>query len=290
MKSTMARYIDPGIADQLLEGGAEILGGKNTLATILFSDIRGFTPLTESLGPEGTVKLLNEYFTIMVECINDQGGMLDKFIGDAIMAGFGVPLRHEDDEDRAVKAAISMMTKLAEWNRERAKREMPPVHMGVGLNTDTVLSGNIGSPRRMDYTMIGDGVNLAARLESACKQYGASILLSEFTQKKLKGTYRMRDIDLVVVKGKTKPVRIYELLDFHDEESFPNLMTMLVTFREGIAAYRGRRWDEARHAFEECVALNPQDKLPAIYMNRCLQMSHTPPPDDWDGRWVLTEK
>lgn len=290
MKSTMARYIDPGIAAQLLEGGEDILGGQHVKATVLFSDVRSFTSLTEELGAHGTVTFLNEYFSIMVECITQEGGMLDKFIGDAIMAGFGVPLPHDDDEDRAVRAALSMITKLRDWNRERAQRDQRPVEIGIGLNTDSVVSGNIGSPKRMDYTLIGDGVNLAARLESACKQYGARILLSEFTQAALKSTYRMRDIDLVVVKGKSEPVRVFELLDYHDEESFPNLMDSLATFKEGMTAYRGRQWDRARQAFQECIGLNATDALPQIYIERCDLMEASPPPEDWDGRWIMTEK
>ena len=122
MKSTMSRYMDPGIAEKLLAGGDEVLGGKSVVATVLFTDIRGFTTLTEELGPQGTVSLLNEYFTIMVDCIQKQGGMLDKFIGDAIMAVFGLPLPHDDDEDRAVRAAIAMITELRRWNEERAPR------------------------------------------------------------------------------------------------------------------------------------------------------------------------
>ncbi len=199
MKSTMSRYMDPTLADQLMSGGDDFLGGKSTEATILFSDIRSFTTLTESLGPQGTVAMLNEYFTIMVDIITREGGMLDKFIGDAIMAAFGVPIAHDDDEDRAVRAAISMITELWDWNKVRVARGEAPIDHGVGLNTGNIVSGNIGSPKRMDFTMIGDGVNLSARLESACKQYSARILISEFTKAKLKGTYRMRDIDLVVV-------------------------------------------------------------------------------------------
>lgn len=290
MKSTMSRYIDPGIATQLLEGENDILGGKSVTATILFSDVRSFTSLTEELGASGTVTFLNDYFSIMVECITQEGGMLDKFIGDAIMAGFGVPLPHDDDEDRAVRAALSMITKLRDWNREREGTGQRPVEIGIGLNTDSVVSGNIGSPKRMDYTLIGDGVNLAARLESACKQYGARILLSEFTQSALKSTYRMRDIDLVVVKGKSEPVRIYELLDYHDDESFPNLMDSLAAFKAGMSAYRAQQWDRARKAFADCQGLNPDDTLPTLYLERCDLLEADPPPNDWDGRWIMTEK
>ncbi|HEY7268809.1 MAG TPA: GAF domain-containing protein, partial [Dehalococcoidia bacterium] len=197
LKSTMSRYMDPAIADQLLHSGSEVLAGTNTVATVLFSDIRGFTPLTEELGATATVGLLNEYFTIVVECVQRQGGMLDKFVGDAMMAIFGLPVAHEDDEDRAVRASVAMLTELAGWNRQRVEEGKKPVDIGIGLNTDSVVSGSIGSPKRMDYTVIGDGVNLASRLESACKQYKSHILLSEFTYRKLRGTYRIREIDRV---------------------------------------------------------------------------------------------
>ena len=214
MKSTMSRYMDPGLADQLMEGN-DNLGGEEKKATILFSDVRGFTTITEQLGAQGTVQLLNDYFSIMVDSITNQGGMLDKFIGDAIMAAFGLPFTTDDDEDRALRASIEMITNLWEWNKVRAGNGLPPVDMGIGLNTDTVVSGNIGSPKRMDYTVIGDGVNLAARLESACKQYAARILVSEFTHSNLKGVYRSREIDKVIVKGKTEPVGIYAVSYTH---------------------------------------------------------------------------
>ncbi len=165
-----------------------------------------------------------------------------------------------------------------------------PVDIGIGLNTDTVVSGNIGSKKRMDYTIIGDGVNLASRLESACKQYAARILISEFTYKKLRGTYRTREVDLVVVKGKTKPVAIYEVLDYHTDETFPNLMDVVNQFKDGVAKYRGGKWDAAIEAFREALRLNPKDKLSEIYIERCEKLKGTPPEGEWNGVWVMDEK
>ncbi|MAR79455.1 MAG: adenylate/guanylate cyclase domain-containing protein [Rhodospirillaceae bacterium] len=291
MKSTMSRYMDPGIADQLLnDSGDDIMGGANTTATVLFSDVRGFTTLTEELGAQGTVSFLNEYFTVMVDCISKEEGMLDKFIGDAIMAAFGLPISHDDDEDRAVRASISMISELWKWNKVRESKGLKPADMGIGLNTDLVVSGNIGSPKRMDYTLIGDGVNLAARLESACKAYSARILISENTFKKLKGTYRVRDVDLVVVKGKTEPVGVYEVLDYHDDTTFPNLMDVVSHFNEGIKLYRQANWSKAINQFEEAIKFNPDDNLSKTYIERCNHLSSNPPEGEWNGVWVMTTK
>ncbi|WP_373991864.1 GAF domain-containing protein [Duganella sp. BuS-21] len=290
LRSTMSRYMDPGIADQMVANGAEMLGGKNVWATILFSDIRSFTTITEQLGAQGTVSMLNDYFTLMVDCIQREEGMLDKFIGDAIMAAFGIPVGHEDDPDRAVRTAIAMVNELRIWNQARAVEGKPPVEIGIGLNTDQVVSGNIGSKKRMDYTIIGDGVNLAARLESACKQYGARILISEFTYRALRGTYRTREVDIVVVKGKTRPVSIYEVLDYHTDDSYPFLQEAMGLFRNGLQSYRKRNWSGACRVFEEVVALNPRDQVAQLYVERCRHMAVNPPPEAWDGTFIMESK
>ena len=288
MKSTMSRYMDPALADQLMSSG-DLLGGRETTATVLFSDVRGFTTLTEALGAQGTVTLLNDYFTLMVECIVKEGGMLDKYIGDAVMAAFGVPVEHDDDEDRAVRCSINMLKTLDHWNEERQAKGQLPVKIGIGLNTDSIVSGNIGSPTRMNYTLIGDGVNLAARLESACKQYAAKLLISEYTFKKLKGTYRTRDIDEVIVIGKTEPVRVYEVLDYHSDESFPNLMEVVGHFREGRKHFGAGAWDKAMGSFRQALTAHPGDKLSNIYIERCEYMKANPP-ENWDGVWKLDHK
>jgi adenylate cyclase len=291
MKSTMSRYMDPGLAERMMAGGGgeDIMGGKDTVATVLFSDIRSFTTITEALGAQGTVALLNEYFTIMVDCISREGGMLDKFIGDAIMAAFGIPVAHEDDEDRALRAAISMVVELWQWNKQRLSQGLAAIDHGIGLNTGKIVSGNIGSPKRMDYTMIGDGVNLAARLESACKQYSAHLLISEYTKAKLKGTYRIREIDSVIVKGKTEAVEVYEVLDYHTDETFPNLMDVVNYFNEGRRHYRNGDWDKGVKSFKECLKANPADKLSATYIERCGLLKKKKP-KDWNGVWVMTSK
>jgi adenylate cyclase len=292
VKSTLSRYMDPDLADRLLsaDAEAEFLGGTESVATVLFSDVRSFTTLSEQLGPHGTVTMLNEYFERMVECISEQSGMLDKFIGDAIMAVFGLPIPGDDDEDRALRASIAMISSLRDWNVERERRGDPVVDMGIGLNTDSVVAGNIGSPKRMDYTIIGDGVNLAARLESACKHYGARILLSELTQAKLRGVYRLREVDKVVVKGKTKPVSVFECLDYHDDASFPNLMDTLGAFNEGLARYREGDFERGLDWFRKALEANAADKLSATYAHRCRVLIETPPEGEWDGVWVMSEK
>jgi adenylate cyclase len=165
-----------------------------------------------------------------------------------------------------------------------------PVDIGIGLNTDNVVSGTIGSKKRMDYTIIGDGVNLAARLESACKQYGAHILISEFTYKALQGTYYSRELDLVVVKGKTKPVAIYEILDYHTEESYPNMTDALRHFKAGLQKYRQQKWNDAKGEFNDVLALNDHDKAAKMYIERCDHFLANPPGADWNGVWVMESK
>ena len=283
--------MDADLADQLLEAGdgGDIMGGKESIGTVLFSDIRSFTTLTESLGAQGTVGFLNDYFTVMVDCIQAEGGMLDKFIGDAIMAIFGTPDAHDDDPDRGLRAAIEMMHGLNEFNAIRKSNGLSPIDHGMGLNTDEIVSGNIGSPKRMDYTVIGDGVNLAARVESSCKKYGAHILMSEYTFKALKATYRTRQVDCVIVKGKTEPVRVYEVLDYHSKESFPNMIEALEMFNNGIEYYNEGRWNDAIKQFNKAKKGNPKDKCSNMYTERCAKLKKADP-KDWNGVWVAESK
>jgi adenylate cyclase len=188
-----------------------------------------------------------------------------------------------------VRAAIAMITSLFEWNQRRVTEGRMPIDMGIGLNTDLVVAGNIGSPKRMDFTIIGDGVNLASRLESACKQYSARILISEHTFGRLKGVYRTREVDHVIVKGKTEPVGVYEVLDYHSNETFPNLMDAVNCFRDGIEKYRRGDWTLAVAAFGEALKANPDDQLSQTYIERCEQLLANPPAS-WTGVWAMTSK
>ncbi len=289
-KTTMSRYMAKEVADKLLEAGGDALGGQCQMASVLFCDIRSFTTLAEQLGPQETVSMLNEYFTVMVESVFKHGGILDKFIGDAMMALFGVPFPREDDADRAVKAAIGMLRDLRDFNHGRILAGKPPIEIGVGINTDQVVSGNIGSRRRMDYTSIGDGVNLAARLESSCKQYGVDVILSEFTRRALRNNYRMREIDRVVVKGKTAPVVIYELLEHRDERACRGLDEATGLFEEGLVLYRSHDWAQAIDRFERVLRIHPFDRVASLYVARSHHFMEHPPGLEWDGVWVMTAK
>ena len=183
-----------------------------------------------------------------------------------------------------------MMTDLKVFNDKRAHEGKLPIDHGMGINTDSIVSGNIGSPKRMDYTVIGDGVNLAARIESACKQYGAHILISEFTQKAVKATYRTRPVDFVIVKGKTEPVGVFEVLDYHDEDSYPNLVEALGIFNEGYRCWQDGKWDQSIKLFKEVKKINSEDQAAQLYLDRCAHMKKHPPKGDWDGVWVMTSK
>ena len=290
LKSTMSRYLPSEVADQLLKDGGESLGGSLQEATVLFSDIRSFTTISERIGPQETVKMLNDYFGVMVDIISDHHGILDKFIGDAIMAVFGAPLPSEQDAENAVCAAINMLRSLDELNERRRRKSEPEISIGIGLNTGEVLSGNIGSTKRMDYTVIGDAVNLAARLEGATKGFGAELLISEFTASQIQNHHPLREVDLLRVKGKTDPVRVYEVIT-HKLEKTPSLEGQLIHFEEGLSRYRLRDWSGALAQFERANARSAFiDPLSRVYAERCHHFMMSPPPDHWDGVWTMKTK
>jgi adenylate cyclase len=288
IRSTMSRYMSKEVADQLLSAGEDELGGKEQTVTVMFSDVRSFTTIAEALGPRETVSLLNAYFTEMVDVIFQHHGILDKYMGDGIMALFGSPFVGAQDADNALAAADEMMRRLALFNAARAARGDAPIGIGIGFSTGPTVIGNIGSDRRMEYTAIGDTVNLASRLEGATKQYGARILLSEMTVRALKQPATLRELDLIRVKGKDRPVAVYESLGYRAQD--PLLKPMLELFGAGLAAYRARDWKAAGRAFEGALEIDPTDGPSRIYSERCGLLTAAPPPADWDGVWTLTEK
>jgi adenylate cyclase len=290
IRSTMARYMSPEVAEQLLAAGETVLGGKDQKVSIMFSDVRNFTSISEALGARETVSMLNEYFERMVDVILSHRGVLDKFIGDAVMALFGVPFNGERDADDAVKVANTMFVALAELNRERRRAGKTPLDIGVGIATGVVVVGNIGSTRRMEYTAIGDSVNLASRLESATKFYGAKVLISESTKAELVHRTLLREIDRLRVQGKHQPVAIYEAMDHLTEEAFPNLLPTVERYSEGVRHYRAGEFKDALACFKEALALNPGDKPSRIYVERSEHFIAMPPPRDWDGVWTMTSK
>ncbi len=290
IRSTMARYMSPEVAEQLLAAGENVLGGKDQKVTVLFSDVRNFTSMSEALGARETVSMLNEYFERMVDVILSHRGVLDKFIGDAVMALFGVPFNGDHDADDAVKVANTMFVALRELNLARRREGKGPLDIGVGISTGVVVVGNIGSTRRMEYTAIGDSVNLASRLETATKFYRSKILISEFTRSELRQKTLLREIDLLRVHGRHEPLAIYEAMDHLTETTFPNLSSVVERYAEGIRAYRAREFKDALACFKDALVLNPADQPSRIYVERSEHFAAMPPPADWDGVWTMTTK
>jgi adenylate cyclase len=288
VRATMARYMSSEVVEQVLAGGESELGGKTQTVSILFSDVRNFTGLSEALGARETVSLLNEYFAEMVEVVTRHGGILDKYIGDAIMALFGAPFAKPEDADHALAVGNGMLVTLRELNAKRQGEGKQPIDIGVGIATGEVVLGNIGSPSRMEYTVIGDSVNLASRLESANKYYHSKILLDEKTVQALKNGSCLREIDLLRVKGKDRPVAVYESLGYLDRG--PALEEAIDCFAGGLAAYRVSDWERAIQRFAAALELRPDDEPSRMYIERCRHYRETPPPEDWGGVWTLTEK
>jgi adenylate cyclase len=290
LRNTMSRYMSKSVVDKLMESGEAELGGIGRDVSVLFSDIRGFTSISERLGAKETVALLNEYFTDMVDIVFAHNGVLDKYIGDMIMAVFGSVLQSEEDASNAVIVGNKMMTGLHQLNRRRIARGSEPIRIGVGISTGNVVAGNIGSMKRMEYTVIGDRVNLAERLESANKFYGTSILLCDTTWAAVKHHAATREIDLIRVRGRATPVAIYEALGHHSEDSFPHREEVLEAFSTGLRHYRRRDWFGAERHFSDALDAHPMDGPTRIYLERCQFYRKHPPADDWDGVWEMLNK
>ncbi|MEG4275891.1 GAF domain-containing protein [Microcoleus sp. MON1_C1] len=292
MKNTMYRYLTPGVVDKVMAlGEGAMMVGERKEVTILFSDIRGYTTLTENLGASQVVSLLNEYFETMVEAVFHYEGTLDKFIGDALMAVFGAPLPLNPPESHgwmAVQSALDMRRRLKEFNDSRPGEV--PFRFGIGISSGEVVSGNIGSQKRMDYTVIGDAVNLSSRLEQLTKEYGCDIILSEFTYSLCREGIWVRELDKVRVKGQNQPVGIYELLQNSSEPIDGETLRFLELYSNGRDAYIARNFQKAISYFEAALAMRPSDRPVEVHLDRSLSYLEVPPPDDWDGVHRMTTK
>ncbi len=290
LKTTMYRYMNQDLAEQLISGGEAMLGGDLKDVSVLFSDIRGYTTLTEKMSPEDVVTMLNEYFEDMVDALFSYKGTLDKYIGDAMMAVFGSPLPLDDHQWMAVQTAVEMRHRLALFNSKRVVDGQIPIAIGIGIHSDKVLGGNIGSSRRMEYTAIGDGVNLASRLEGASKQYGCDIVISEQTYHPCADRIWARELDYIKVKGKTQPVSVFELVGLRTETVPGQKLEVIDHYAKGLELYRSRQFARAIGEFATVAEIDKHDKSASLHMVRCQHWLTNAPPDDWDGSWIMTEK
>ncbi len=287
--SIFGRYVSPVVIDNLIKNPDKIkLGGEKRNITIFFSDIRGFTSISEKLNPEDLVHLLNEYLTDMTSIIRKDQGLVDKYMGDAIMAFWGAPLDQPNHAEMACSSSLEMIDKLRELQLKWKKEGIPSFDIGIGLNSGDAIVGNMGSSKRFDYTAIGDNVNLASRLEGLNKSYGTNIIISENTHKTIKNKFETRKLDAVKVKGKKKPILIYELLSKKDglnkkQSEFVNV------YEEGLELYFEKKWKRAMKSFQIASKLI-NDPASHVFINRCQEFQKNPPPKDWDGVWEMETK
>jgi adenylate cyclase len=282
-------YLTASVVNEILKDPTKLkLGGDKKVLTVMFSDIRGFTSISEKLGPEELVHLLNEYLTAMTDMVFKYDGLLDKYIGDAIMAVFGAPLDQPDHALRACRTGIGMMSELRRLRERWAAEGRPDINIGIGINTGDMVVGNMGSQMRFDYTVMGDSVNLASRLEGTNKEYGTNIIISEFTYESVKGDLFCRELDAVRVKGKELPVRIFELLG--EMKDAAQWRDFVCRFDTGLAKYRAGLWDDAIAAFQGVLELRPADLPAKLYIDRCESLKKYPPGGEWDGVFTMTKK
>lgn len=291
MKAAMYRYMTPGVADRVMALGDDaLMEGERKEVTILFSDIRSYTSLTEKMEAAHVVSLLNNYFETMVEAVFNYEGTLDKFIGDALMAVFGAPLPLENHAWMAVQSALDMRRRLAELNQKRRLTSQPPIRIGIGLSSGAVVSGNIGSQRRMDYTVIGDGVDVSSRLEGITKQYGCDVILSEFTYELCRDKIWVRELDRIRVKGKTQPIRIYELLGDRQTSLDSTTLEFLDLYQAGRDAYTARDFERAIGHFQRAQHIKAGDAAIAVHLARADDYFKNPPLEPWDGVHTMLTK
>jgi adenylate cyclase len=286
IRKIFQKYVPTNVIEQFEANPETMLKGDNRVLAVLFSDIRSFTTISENMEPELVVESLNNYFEKMVDVIMNNSGIVDKYIGDAIMAFFGAPVKSENDALLSVSAGLDMIEALKEFNRWQAEHGLPAFKIGIGINYGVVTVGNIGSERKMDYTVIGDMVNLASRLEGLTKLYHVPIIVSESVMKRVENTLHCRLLDRVVVKGKSRAVKIYtvsrELTD----------LQALTWSHHGWAMemYLKRNFQDAMERYSQILTILPTDQTAKLYRERCARFLKNPPPEAWQGESVMSEK
>ncbi|HVM91033.1 MAG TPA: adenylate/guanylate cyclase domain-containing protein [Verrucomicrobiae bacterium] len=290
LRSAFSRYVSHSVVESILRDPEKLkLGGERRTMSVLFSDLRGFTSLSEGLTPEKLVDVLNTYLDAMTKIVFDEAGVLDKYIGDAVMAFWNAPFDQDDHADRSVRTAIRMRDKLKAMNAEGDFPKGIELKVGVGINTGDMVVGNIGAETRYDYTVIGDSVNLASRTESLCKEYGVMIIITQNTRAQLKTSFPTRLLDQVAVKGKKEPIRLFEVLGMPGEVADADL-AFAKKYEAALDFYFTRRFSEAIAAVEDLLRERPEDVSSRHLLERCRIYRDTPPPDGWDGTWVMTKK
>jgi adenylate cyclase len=287
MRDVLGKVASTEVVQRLLAGGIE-LGGTELEAAVMFTDIRNFTALCEQLTPEQSVQVLNALLTEISAIIERHGGVVDKYLGDGVMAIFGAPVTRPDDEQRALEAALEIRQRVESMGPELAARGLPHPRIGIGLNASRVIAGNIGSPTRLNYTVLGDGVNLASRLEGLTKRYLVPIVVSGTVRERTAGVV-FRELDKVRVRGRTTAERIYEPLG-REAQLAPAALERLQRWHEALAAFRERRWDEARAAFDGLAVEPDYERLVSLYRGYLRDLAARPPGADWDAAFTLYDK
>ena len=292
IKSAFSKYVSTSVVDQLLENPHMLkLGGEERILTILFSDIANFTTISENMKSTDLVQLLNEYLTQMTDLIIKEKGTVDKYIGDAILAEFGAPISMENHADAAVKTAINMQRKIEELNKTWSVKELPLIRCRIGINTGQVIIGNMGSDRVFDYTVIGDPVNLAARLESANKRYKTLIMISEFTFNQIdKEKFKTRVLDIIKVKGKTKAVKVFEVCGFTSDSFTKEDLEYYKVYEEAFNLYLEKNFSKSRKLFQNSLNLRPDDPASQQMLLRIKDFEEQKLDENWDGSITLLEK
>jgi len=284
-------YLSDNLVQEMLRNPAKLkLGGERKFATTVFSDLKDFTSISEKLSPEEMLKQLNEYLSAMTDIVLQYGGYLDKYDGDAIMAAYGVPIEEEDHAERACFAALDMQEKLRELRLRWQAENRPLLQARIGINSGNMIAGNIGGKHRFDYTVIGDSVNLAARLEGVNKMYGTDIIISEETHELVKDRVIARELDFIRVKGKTKPVRVFELLARRDRGIDQEYAGVFSHFARGLEHYRLQNWKRAIYEFRRVLQLKKEDGPAVEFLRRCEVFMQSPRPANWDGVFEMRGK